>query len=149
MCQLCAQVAKEANGILACIRSSVASRTREVIALLYSTLVRSQLKFCSVLGPSLQDRHFDAGECPEKGNRAGEEFGAQVRRRVAEELGLFSLEEGRLRGVLIALYNCLKGGGSKVEVNLFSQATRNRTRQQSLRLHQRRFKLDVRKNFFT
>ncbi|KAK4827914.1 hypothetical protein QYF61_022362 [Mycteria americana] len=139
-----------ANHILGCIKRSVDSRSRKGILPLYSALVRSCLEYCAQLWSSQHQKDIDLLERVHRRAtkiiRGMEHLSYEERLR---ELGLFSLEKRMLWEDLIAAFQYSKGAHKKDGDKFFSRTCCDKTRGNGFKLKEGRFRLDIRKKFFT
>jgi len=145
----CVLAAQKANRTLSCIKRSMASRSREVILPLYSTLVRPHLQYCVQLWSPQHKKDLDLLELVEKRTTKmilGLEHLSYEER--LKELVMFCLEKRRLQGDLTAAFLYLQGACRKEGENLFGKFCCDRTRSNGFKIRQDRFRLDIRRKFF-
>ena len=116
MSRQCALAAQKADCTLGCIQSNMASRSREGILPLCSTLVGPHLEFCIQLWSPQHKKDMELLERVQrratKMIRGLEHHSYEARLR---ELGLFSLKKRRLWGELIEAFQYLKGPTRRLE----------------------------------
>ncbi|KAK4822566.1 hypothetical protein QYF61_016135 [Mycteria americana] len=136
MSQQCALAAKRAKHILGCIKHSITSQSKEVIILLYLVSAQPHLEYCVQFWAPQFKKGVKVLEC--------------IQRRATKLVkGLEGMSCGLRSLDLIVLYSSLRRGGGEGGADLFSVASSDRTRGNGSKLHQGRFRLDIRKHFFT
>ena len=149
MTQQCALTAQKASHLLGCIPSSVASRLREGILPLCSALVRPHLESCVQLWSPQHKKDTELLEQVQRVTKMIRVLEHLSYEEKLRDLGLSRLEKRKLQGHLIVAFQYLKAVYRKDGNNLFSKACCDRTRSNGFKVREGRFRLDIRKKFFT
>jgi len=108
--QHCALAAQKVSCVLGCTKRSMASRSGRWSCPSALCCETSPGALCPDVESSVQERHRRVGARPEEGHRNYSRDGTPLLQDRLRELGLCSMEKGRLRGELRAACQYLNGG---------------------------------------
>ncbi|KAK4807417.1 hypothetical protein QYF61_001180 [Mycteria americana] len=135
-----AAAAKKANRMLGCLNKGIASREKEVIIPVYSALVRPHLEYCAPFWSPLCKKDVDRLErVQRRAAKMIQGLGSLPYEERLGELGLFSLERGRLREDPFTMFQYLKGGYKEDEDSLFTRSHMEKMRGNGYKLLLGRF----------
>ncbi|PKU44706.1 hypothetical protein llap_4980 [Limosa lapponica baueri] len=141
--------AQKTNYILGCTKRSVTTRSREVILLVYSALLRTHLEYCVKLWSPQHRRDMDlleqVQERATKMIRRLKHLSYEDRLR---EFSLFILEKRRLQGDLIIAFQYLEGAYRRDGEGLLMKECSDRMKGSDFKLKVGKFRLDIRKKLF-
>lgn len=146
----CALAAKKANRMVGYIARSIEYKSKDVVLLLYNTLVRPHLEYCvQFWGPYFKKDI----EALEKVQRRATKLIPGIKDEPYEErlriLNLFSLQKRRMRGDLIEVFKYLKGINKAQYASLLRPSSVSRTRGHKWKLVKGKFSTNIRKYFFS
>ena len=136
--------------MLGLINRTIEFKHRDVLIRLYKSLVRPHLEFCT---PAWSPHYRKDRDLIEKIQRRFTRMIPNISKLPYDqrltEVGLWSLEDRRLRADLIEVYKIIHGLSSVSFQSFFEFCHHDRTRGHTLKLHKHSVRTDLRQHFFT
>jgi hypothetical protein len=148
--QQCVQAAAKATSVLRSIKHSFNCFNKRSFRTLYKTYVRPHLEYCEQAWSPYYKKDIQHLErVQRRATKMVRGLGQKTYSERLQALGLYSLEQRRLRGDLIETYKILHGKDNIDAQQFFQLAPQSGRRGHSMKLFKQQCRLEVRKNFFS